>query len=65
MAKKKSKFKKRRHITSEQLFKQKADSQLMLMDWQIRQAFPDPVKRQEYIAALYKGLAEEKSCEIT
>lgn len=65
MAKKKLKFKKRRHITSEQLFKQKMDNQLMLMDWQIRQAFPDPVERQKYIAALYKGLVEEKTCEIT
>jgi len=65
MGKKNLKLRKRRHISSDQLFKKKADLQLMWMDWSIRKAFPDPVKRQEYITALIKGLEEEKSCEIT
>jgi len=65
VAKKKLKFKKRRSISSDQLFKRKADEQLMLMDWSIRQAFPDPVKRQKYIRNLIDGLEKEKTCEIT
>ena len=64
MAKKKLKFKKRRHISSDQLFKRKVDEQLMLMDWSIRQAFPDPVKRQKYIKDLIEGLEKEETCEI-
>lgn len=64
MSKKKLRFRKRRSISSDQLFKKKADEQLMLMDWSIRQSFPDPVKRQKYIKALIKGLEEEETCEI-
>ena len=63
MAKKKLKFKKRRSINSDQLFKKKADKQLMLMDWSIRKAFSDPVERQEYIQDLIDGLEKEKTCE--
>jgi len=37
----------------------------MMMDWSIRQAFPDPVERQEYIEVLIKGLEEEEACENT
>jgi len=59
VAKKKLKIKKRRHISSDSLFKEKADSQLMMMDYSIRQAFPDLVERQKYIKALIKGLEEE------
>jgi len=62
--KKKLKFKKRRHISSEQLFKKKANAKLFWMDWSIRQAFPDSKERQEYIQALIKGFEEEKTCEI-
>jgi len=65
MAKKKLKIKKRRSISSDQLFKRKVDEQLMMMDWSIRQAFPDPVERQEYIEVLIKGLEEEEACENT
>lgn len=57
-------LKKRRHISSDQLFKKKADQQLMLMDWSIRQAFPDPVKRQKYIQDLIDGLETEKTYEL-
>lgn len=63
MAKKKLKFKKRRSISSEELFKRKVDVKLLWMDWSIRQAFPDPVKRQEYIQALIKGLENEPTLE--
>jgi len=65
MAKKKLKFKKRRSINSDQLFKKKADQQLMMMDWSIRKAFPDPVERQRYIKNLITGLEKEKTCENT
>ena len=64
MAKKKLKIKKRRHISSDQLFKRKVDEQLMLMDCSIRQAFPDPVKRQKYLLDLIEGLETEEICEI-
>ena len=63
MSKKKLKFKKRRHLNTDQLFKKKVDQQLMMMDWSIRKAFPDPVERQEYIQDLIKGLEEEEICE--
>jgi hypothetical protein len=59
MGKKKLKIKKRRHISSEQLFKVKHDEQLMMMDYSIRKAFPDPVKRQEYIRDLIDGLEKD------
>ena len=62
--KKKLKFKKRRSISSDQLFKRKVDEQLMMMDWSIRKAFPDPVERQKYIQALIEGLETEKTCEV-
>jgi len=61
MKKKKLEFKKRRSISSAQLFKKKADEQLMLMDWSIRQAFPDPAERQKYIEDLIKGLGKEQN----
>lgn len=61
--KKKLKFKKRRHLDTTQLFKRKADEQLMMMDWSIRQAFPDPVKRQKYIEDLIKGFEDESTSE--
>ncbi len=64
MAKKKLKFKRRRHISSDQLFKRKVDERLMLMDWSIRQAFPDPEKRQKYIRDLIEGLGKEKTYEL-
>lgn len=64
MSKKKLKFKKRRSISSDQLFKRKVDEQLMLMDWSIRQAFPDPVERQKYIRDLIDGLETEKTSEV-
>jgi len=54
--KKKLKFKKRRHISSEELFKKKRDLQLFRMDYLIRQAFPDLVERKQYIEALIEGL---------
>lgn len=63
MSKKKLKFKKRRHLDIEQLFKRKADAKLLWMDWSIRQAFPDPVKRQKYIEDLIKGLEDESTSE--
>ena len=63
MKKKKLKFKKRRSVSSDQLFKRKANQQLMMMDWSIRKAFPDPVERQEYIRSLIDGLEKEKTCE--
>lgn len=65
MKKKKLKFKKRRHIDIDQLFKKKADNQLMMMDYSIRQAFPDLVERQKYIRDLIAGLEKEKICENT
>jgi len=65
MSKKKLKFKKRRSVSSEDLFKKKADTKLLWMDWSIRQAFPDPVEREKYIQSLVKGLEEEETCEIT
>ena len=65
MSKKKLKIKKRRSISSDQLFKRKADEQLMMMDWSIRKAFPDPVERQKYIRDLMdafdKDLVENES----
>jgi len=64
MSKKKLKIRKRRHISSDQLFKRKVDEQLMLMDYSIRQAFPDPVKRQKYLLDLIEGLETEETCEI-
>lgn len=64
MAKKKLKFKRRRRISSEQLFKKKVDEQLMLMDWSIRQSFLDPVERQKYIRDLMEGLGKEKTYEL-
>lgn len=63
MKKKKLKFKKRRSISSDQLFKKKADARLLQMDWSLRQAFPDSKERQEYIDALIKGLEEEETFE--
>lgn len=65
MSKKKLKFKKRRSISSDQLFKRKTDDQLTIMDWSIRKAFPDPIERQKYIKDLINGLEKEKTCEIT
>ena len=65
MSKKKLKvFKKRRSISYDQLFKRKVDERLMLMDYSIRQAFPDPVKRQKYLLDLIEGLETEETCEI-
>lgn len=63
MAKKKLKFKRRRHLDVERLFRKKADEQLFRMDWSLRQAFPDPVKRAEYIEALMEGLEDEPTSE--
>jgi len=63
MSKKKLKFKKRRHLNTDQLFKKKIDQQLMMMDWSIRKAFPDPVERQKYIRDLIAGLEKEETCE--
>ena len=65
MGKKKLKPKKRRSISSDQLFKRKVDEQLMLMNWSIRKAFPDPVERQKYLETLIAGLEKEETCEIT
>lgn len=65
MKKKKRKIKKRRHFDTTQFFKRKVDEQLMMMDWSIRQAFPDPVERQKYIRDLIDGLEKEEICEIT
>lgn len=64
MSKKRLKFKKRRYISADQLFKKKADRQLMLMDWSLRRAFPDPVKRQKYLQDLIEGLGKEKTYEL-
>ena len=61
MSKKKLKIKKRRSISSDQLFKKKVDSKLLWMDYSIRQAFPDPVERQKYIEALIVGLEDEST----
>ena len=63
MKKKKLKFKKRRSINSEELFKKKADLKLLWMDWSIRQAFPDLVERQKYMEALIEGLEKEVEFE--
>lgn len=60
---KKLKIKKRRSISSDQLFRKKVDEQLMMMDWSIRQAFPDLVERQEYIEDLIRGLEDESTSE--
>lgn len=63
--KKKLRFKKRRSISKDELFKRRMDTHLLWMDYSIRQAFPDPVERQKYIKDLIKGLEEEETCELT
>jgi len=58
--KKELKFKKRRHISSEELFPKKRDLQFFRMNYLITQAFPNPVERKEYIEALIRGLEEHE-----
>jgi len=58
MKKKKSKFKKRRSISSEELFKKKKSMQLFRMHYLISQAFPNLEEQTKYIKALISGLEE-------
>ena len=62
--KRKLRFKKRRTLTSEELFKKKAIRELFITDISIRNAFPDPKERLEYIEALIQGLEKEPMLEI-
>ncbi len=62
--KKKLKIKKRRSITSEELFKKKETQKMIDIDFLLRRDIPDPEERQEYIKALIKGLEEEPCLEI-
>jgi len=54
----KPKFRKKRSITREELFKKKAELEFLRMKFSIEKAFPNPVERLKYIEALITKLEE-------
>ena len=60
---KKKKIKSRRSFSRAEAFPKKEAKEVLLKDWLIRQAIPDPEERQEYIRALIKGLETEPFVE--
>lgn len=57
-SKTKLKFKKRRSVTREELFPEKAALEFLRMKFSIEWAIPDPEERQKYIQALIKKFEE-------
>jgi len=55
---KKKKIKIRRRFNRAEIFPKKEVKEVMLKDWSIRQAIPDPDERQNYIESLIRILDE-------
>jgi len=63
MKNKKKKIKRRRKLNRIELFKKKEQNEILVKDFCIHQAFPDPKARAEYIQALIEGLDTEPIVE--
>lgn len=65
MAKKKKKFKHRRHFSfREEVLPKQAKVDLMIAGGSIARAFPDRIKREKYIKDLIHGLETEPIMEL-
>ena len=61
MKKNKKRIKTRRHLNASTLFPKKEAFNRMLMQQSLERAFPDPVKRKEYVENFMKKVESEKT----
>ena len=62
--KKKPKIKRRRKLNTDELFNKKAKKRFLIMDFSIREAFPNSEERTNYINSLIEGLETEPIKEL-